>query len=377
MMTAVPMTDTRRWRNGGDRLCAVIAQASSSARVRILAWMLLLVAIALTVTSTAMAVVLTTQSDERVNERLAEEIHEFRRFVETQRRPGMHDDAEARALLESSLQAIVPDEHQTFVALADGHPLPVAGGPSAVLVRDPALVAQFAATDRPVYGDAVTSLGPIRYAAVPVAMEPSPTRGTFVVVGFPDAEHSAILEVFRTDLLLGLGALLLAAAVGWMFAGRLLTPLRMLRETADSISETDFSRRIPVRGDDEIAQLTAIFNGMLDRIQEAFSTQRQFINEASHELRTPITIIQGNLELLDDDPARRHDRIIQVIDELNRMNRMVEERHGLGDLGAGRCRRHGQDGHPDQRRTRGHRRDRQRVRPRAVAAAGLGSGTGI
>ncbi|MEB3366402.1 sensor histidine kinase [Saccharopolyspora mangrovi] len=310
----------------GERLRTTVQNMMGSARVRILAWMLLLVAITLTVTSSAMAVVLTKQTEERVNERLFEEVAEFRRYVETYREPPGHPTTDVRELLESALNTILPDEHQVFLALVDGAVLgPPRSDPALVLAGDPVLVARFAATDRPAYGEAITGVGRIRYAAVPVVVESQGARGTFVVAAFVEGERAEILEAIRADLLIGLGAILVAAALGWLFAGRLLAPLRLLRITAASINETDLSQRIPVSGDHEIARLAVIFNGMLDRLADAFAAQRQFIDDASHEMRTPITIIRANIELLEDDPAQRPERIAQVIDELDRMNRMVED----------------------------------------------------
>jgi signal transduction histidine kinase len=64
---------------------------------------------------------------------------------------------------------------------------------------------------------------------------------------------------------------------------------------------------------------------MLQRLQAAFSSQRDFIDDASHELRTPITIIRGHLELLGDDPQERHETIQLVTDELDRMSRFVND----------------------------------------------------
>ncbi len=62
---------------------------------------------------------------------------------------------------------------------------------------------------------------------------------------------------------------------------------------------------------------------MMDRIETSFDTQRDFINDAGHELRTPITIIRGHLELmdLDDDREVNQETVDLVIDELDRMNR--------------------------------------------------------
>jgi two-component system, OmpR family, sensor kinase len=62
---------------------------------------------------------------------------------------------------------------------------------------------------------------------------------------------------------------------------------------------------------------------MLDRLERAFETQRQFLDDAGHELRTPLTIVQGQLELLPDDPSERQRTIELVLDEVKRMGRMV------------------------------------------------------
>jgi signal transduction histidine kinase len=66
------------------------------------------------------------------------------------------------------------------------------------------------------------------------------------------------------------------------------------------------------------------FNEMMERLESAFITQRNFINDAGHELRTPITIIRGHLELMGDDPQEREETVALAIDELDRMARMVD-----------------------------------------------------
>jgi signal transduction histidine kinase len=96
-------------------------------------------------------------------------------------------------------------------------------------------------------------------------------------------------------------------------------------ETARSITETDLTGRIAVEGNDEIAELARTFNAMLARLEEAFGTQKQFISDAGHELRTPITVIRGHLELLGDDPEERAEVIEIVTDELDRMSRLVDD----------------------------------------------------
>lgn len=105
-----------------------------------------------------------------------------------------------------------------------------------------------------------------------------------------------------------------------------LVPVSVVTTTARTISESDLSKRIRVNGRDEISRLAATFNQMLDRLEGAFATQRSFVDDAGHELRTPITIITGHLQVLDvDDPVQRKMTLDLVTDELGRMARIVED----------------------------------------------------
>jgi signal transduction histidine kinase len=119
--------------------------------------------------------------------------------------------------------------------------------------------------------------------------------------------------------------LLLASVMAWLVAGRVLGPLRDLRDTARSVSESDLTRRIDVEGDDELADIARSFNAMLDRLQSAIASQKEFISDAGHELRTPITIIRGHLEVLGEDPREREETLELVTDELDRMARFVDD----------------------------------------------------
>jgi signal transduction histidine kinase len=96
------------------------------------------------------------------------------------------------------------------------------------------------------------------------------------------------------------------------------------------LTRTRLERRIPERGSDEIAQLAATFNDMLDRLERAFSMQRRFLDDAGHELRTPITIVRGHLEFLEEDPEQRQRTVNLLLDELDRMGRIVDDLLLLG-----------------------------------------------
>jgi two-component system OmpR family sensor kinase len=174
-------------------------------------------------------------------------------------------------------------------------------------------------------GELETPTGTIRYLAVPVTGAGREVRGVFVVASTLSAEAAEVTEAVRLAALVLVSVLIIASGLAWVVAGRVLAPLRVLTDTARSISETDLARRIPSSGTDEIAELAATFNAMLDRLQRAFAMQRTFVSDASHELRTPITIIRGHLELLGDDPAERRETIEIVTDELDRMNRFVDD----------------------------------------------------
>lgn len=147
----------------------------------------------------------------------------------------------------------------------------------------------------------------------------------FVVAAFTDLAREPIEEVVPTSALVGLGALALGLLLSWSVSSRVLAPVRTLTETARGITDTGLGQRIEVTGYDEIGQLAMTMNAMLDRLEAAFVTQRQFIDDAGHELRTPITIVRGHLELLEDDPAERAETLRLVLDELDRMARMVDD----------------------------------------------------
>jgi signal transduction histidine kinase len=121
---------------------------------------------------------------------------------------------------------------------------------------------------------------------------------------------------------------LLAAAAGGMFlTSRALRPVEDLRRAAESIEATDLSQRLAVSGKDEFARLTTTFNAMLGRLEEAFERQRRFVGDASHELKTPLTIVQGAAELgrTDPDASEKSKKLFgRVEGAAERMSRLVQ-----------------------------------------------------
>jgi signal transduction histidine kinase len=166
----------------------------------------------------------------------------------------------------------------------------------------------------------------VHYLAEPVMIEDK-IHGVFVVARLPDRDYEEVNQaVFIVGVVEGIMAIIaLSSSIAWVTSGRILARLRLLTKTAHSISSSDLSQRIPVEGKDEIAELTLTFNQMLERLEAAFSSQKDFINDASHELRTPITIIHCYLEQLEVDSPEQREMLALIKDELSRMSRLVND----------------------------------------------------
>jgi signal transduction histidine kinase len=174
-----------------------------------------------------------------------------------------------------------------------------------------------------------------RMFAAPIALS-GPAGGGAVLVA------SDTTDIARTTdhlgfvvVLIGLGVALLAALVAAALTRRGLRPLRRLAVAAGEIERTaDPSRRLPVGGpQDEVGQLTGVLNRMLASLEEARAGERRFLADASHELRTPVTTLLGNVEY-----AARHGADPEVLEELvrdaRRLARLVDDLLTLERTGA-------------------------------------------
>jgi signal transduction histidine kinase len=117
--------------------------------------------------------------------------------------------------------------------------------------------------------------------------------------------NGIVLEKVAQYTLIAIAVLfLLSIVVGWVMSGRVLKPVGEITGVAKEIQASDLSRRIALVGpDDELKRLADTFDEMLERLDTAFSSQRQFLADTSHDLRTPLTVIRSNIELVADDPG--------------------------------------------------------------------------
>lgn len=125
--------------------------------------------------------------------------------------------------------------------------------------------------------------------------------------------------------------------VGFLFAGligiyishTMLKPVRKIRETAERISVEDLSQRIEISGpDDDLKELSITFNSMIDRLERSFEQQSRFVSDASHELRTPISVIKGYANLINrwgkDDPEILQEAVNNILEETDHMSVMIK-----------------------------------------------------
>ena len=121
-----------------------------------------------------------------------------------------------------------------------------------------------------------------------------------------------------------------AFLIGQYISRRMLKPVEAIREAAERISIEDLSQRISTDGpDDEMKELTVTFNSMIDRLDTSFQKQNQFISDASHELRTPISVIQGYANLINrwgkSDPDILQESIDSILTETEHMSTMIRQ----------------------------------------------------
>ncbi|WP_433166273.1 sensor histidine kinase [Kribbella sp. CA-247076] len=126
------------------------------------------------------------------------------------------------------------------------------------------------------------------------------------------------------------GLFLVSLGTGWWLSGRALRPVRRITATAQEISATDLSRRIALDGpQDELRNLADTVDDMLGRLESAFVAQRQLVDDASHELRNPLAVIQANVDAVlahDDTPPEDRAQATAIVSRaIQRMTRLVED----------------------------------------------------
>lgn len=302
-----------------------------SVRARILAAILLVAAVGLGLTGAVSYVVLRDGVLRDADAELLRHVEAAREVVDEEVFP------DARSALAGILAIVLPPAHGSSLGIVDGEAALVPGSDVAFPIAGTPLVERVVrelADGSARRGTAVIDGAQIRYVAVPIEVPGAPDTGIFVVAIDLGREVATVDEGLGVFAAVGAGTLLMTGLVGWLVAGRLLRPVRLLSETAERITATDTRERIPVDGRDDVSRLTATINDMLDRLDLALRSQRELLDDVRHELRAPLTVIRGHLELVHADDPEDVRRVAELaIDELDRMADLVR---GLAELAESR-----------------------------------------
>ena len=178
----------------------------------------------------------------------------------------------------------------------------------------------------------------VRLLASPVTAQ---GQRLVIVVGAPLALRDDALAGLRSELFVGGPiALLLASLIGYLVAAAALRPVERMRVRANAISDRHLADRLPVPGTrDEIARLGETLNAMLDRIEAGVKRERGFLADASHELRTPVSLLRAEVELALEVPRSNDELLIalrSIGEEADRLSQLAEDLLLLNRIDEGR-----------------------------------------
>jgi two-component system OmpR family sensor kinase len=163
-----------------------------------------------------------------------------------------------------------------------------------------------------------------RLLAVPMA------DGSHLIVGIDIDDQREV--VARLTVLVAVGGpivLLALSVLGWVLAGAALRPVEELRSEAAAISLSEPDRRLPVPDTgDELQRLTETLNAMLDRVHDALDRERRFVDEASHELRTPVGVLKAEVDLALKGSRSRDEleaALRSIAQEAERLRRLTQD----------------------------------------------------
>jgi two-component system sensor histidine kinase MprB len=234
-----------------------------------------------------------------------------------------------------------PNQVRGYQQLVDAHGTVLfrSGAKSVTLPVEARTRALAAGVGTSFYRDAIVNGIHLRILAEHIA------PGRAVQFAQPLNEVDELLDHLRVILvLIGLGGILLAALLGRLVARAAVLPIKRLTRAAEHVAETqDLSQRIAPAGEDEIGRLAVSFNAMLDALDASMSAldesvhaQRQLVADASHELRTPVTSLRTNIEILqqagDMDAQERALLLGDVVEQIEELTLLMND---LIDLARG------------------------------------------
>lgn len=294
---------------------------STSLRTRIAGWSILLLTGATFTTVVVSHVLLMQRTATEITAELRHEVDEFNSI-----RPPPSARSPVIRHMTMATARVLPSSDVIKFGLADGRLVTVGRNVDPTERRaDLPILRSLVRLPLPASGTTTLHQGAARFVVVPIHVAGDPVRGAFVIATLTEPAYAQVWSDTRLRIEVGLVCLVVAYGLAWVAAGRTLRPVRETTELARRINATALGGRLPVRGHDEFDHMADSFNDMLDRLEDTLETQRRFLADAGHELRTPITIVQGNLDTLSVSNPDDTETLALVSTELDRMTRMVND----------------------------------------------------
>lgn len=300
--------------------------SSVPARLRIVAWTLFVVALGLTSMIVSVRSTLLADISRAANTDVAHEVKELQNFAATGVDPRTSQPFTSTTRLMEvyrDSQQLTDREATIIYNHATGQATQASGASAPTLnltSTDPLFVkllqSPSGATD---YGS-----GEVRWARVELEPDDPSQHLSVITMSFTASRVDQINAT--TWLMVGISAavLVLTGIVGMLVARQILRPLRDLRTAAASVSTQDLNQRLPVKGRDDIAGLTEEFNDMLDRLQEAFDGQTQFVLRAHQEISGPLAVMDARLA---SQPATG--AVLQQRTQITKLQRILDDLQSL------------------------------------------------
>jgi two-component system sensor histidine kinase BaeS len=181
-----------------------------------------------------------------------------------------------------------------------------------------------------------TCQGQIASGSTPALTTPGYDNNLSPALYMGDAEPGFLDSVRNSLWLAALVAILTGVALGFFFSRLISGPMRQLTLAARKVANGDFSQRVTTNTDDEIGEVSAAFNTMSEQLETKEKSRRQLLADIAHELRNPLSIIQGNLEAwLDGVITPTSDQVASVYDETVLLSRLITDLRDLSLAEAG------------------------------------------
>lgn len=191
-----------------------------------------------------------------------------------------------------------------------------------------------------------TLIGPggerLVYVAAPLARPGANERARlWIAIASPrlGAPRAVLSDLGGGFLVAGFIAFFISLLLSFLIARSIANPLRAIARAAEAVAERDYSRQVPETGPDEVKQVAYSFNSMVRQVQASQIASRDFVSNVSHELKTPLTSIQGFsqalLEGATQDEASRKRAAAIIYDEADRLRRLVEDLLDLARIDSG------------------------------------------